>query len=657
MNLISYVGLFLCAIFFIYQKLYETKNTNIPWVGGSLPFVGHGFNFSKDIIGFIRKCYAKYGKIFKIKIFRTTFAVICDRELISEFFKLNENEMSMYDVLSRLFFGEAFSDEPESLDKIIKLVKSTVAVRFDEFVPKIYEEAKITIDRMKNLKDKEIRLADEMIRFVSCTSSRCFVGIELNQETYDALIKFTHLLNSIVVYTYFLPKSILKIIFGNYLKKYRLIITKYFENEIETYRKDPNKKDSLLIRYAVDHEDNLSNQMIGDIIVCLLYVSSENTALGLTASLTDLASNDELWYKFQAESNKYLSKNDIKGLFKSQFIDNCIMESARLNSHIFALNRAPKKTTQIGEYDVSDVDVVALCEPMLMSYEASKDIFSDPLKYNPYRFENESKDAQSVMTWGAGVHLCPGKMFALYEIKLALALITNNYSLILPEKIPNLNYFSPSAFSERQLKVKISEPKIKISYYEPNSWLIQNYFSIDKQKEIYENLLKIKKDDLIDAKAENPIPLSYHNLVYTGSSNCFEYAELLTIGNDIIKYLPDVSKEEYNSFYSQLYGLKTIMKKHKDEYVDWGVSISLGASCDFSFNDKNIILKSGDVFISDFSQIYHSVDKIYDDKPEWYNAKFNRIRCSIQIRSVKNKVNTLISENDFKNMINKDINN
>ncbi len=47
----------------------------------------------------------------------------------------------MYDVLRGLYFGQAFSDDPKEFQKIISLVKQTVAVRFNEFIPKIYNQA------------------------------------------------------------------------------------------------------------------------------------------------------------------------------------------------------------------------------------------------------------------------------------------------------------------------------------------------------------------------------------------------------------------------------------------------------------------------------------------------------------------------------------
>ena len=147
MNVLLFTVLLGLFTYIISNYLCKKKEVNklgkkeVPVVRGALPFVGHGLFFSKDIIGFIQDCYKNYGPIFKIKIFRNDMLVVCDRPLIKEFFKYKEDAASMYAVLDRLHFADAFSDDPASLPTIIKIVKKSITVRFDEFNPKIQEEA------------------------------------------------------------------------------------------------------------------------------------------------------------------------------------------------------------------------------------------------------------------------------------------------------------------------------------------------------------------------------------------------------------------------------------------------------------------------------------------------------------------------------------
>lgn len=446
---------------------------SIPLVGERLPLIGHGKHFQTDIIRFVKACEAKYGPIFRIQVWNCDMVVCTSAQFVDTFFKQREPTMSLVQVLQRLYFGSAFSDDAGSLPRIIKLVKGSIAVD-DDFLPKIMIEAQRLAQRLKRLaiekRNTPMNLSSEMIRFVACTSARCFMNMTLTEDFYFALTEFTKLLNHIVVLTYFMPRQLLRLIYGRRLANLRNCMTNCMIDEIEAYRRDPMKRDSLVFRKAVD--EKLTNQQVGEVIVCLLYVSSENTALGLAATMTDLANSAKLskvnagdrvnyWDLVAQESAEFLERQDMNGIFKETSTNSyaCIMESARMTSHVFALNRKPMKDecTLGGYYIPPEVDGVGLCEPLLMLCgDAAKVKFSNPGDYNPARYRGEQPDSfqdSSVMTWGAGTHRCPGKNFALYEIRAALAVLTTVFEPFELVEYGRLDYFSPSAFAERKVRV------------------------------------------------------------------------------------------------------------------------------------------------------------------------------------------------------------
>lgn len=95
----------------------------------------------------------------------------------------------------------------------------------------------------------------------------------------------------------------------------------------------------------IDEEsgEGLTDLEIGAIMVCILYVSSENTALALTNVLADLTLHPEQWGKAKSEAEHYLGARDYKGLVNSKYLHACIMESARHHSHVFAVSRKPQE--------------------------------------------------------------------------------------------------------------------------------------------------------------------------------------------------------------------------------------------------------------------------------------------------------------------------
>jgi cytochrome P450 len=688
--LISIITLLLIA-FFNYLSTFKRYSNpgykEVPFVKGALPFVGHGITFSKDIIGFIRKARQEYGDIFRIKIFKKNLIVVCDHNLKTEYFAATEDKMSLYDVLESLYFSDAFADDPQTLPQIIKVVKSSIKIKFDEFAPKIKDEAEKMVKRMRKMDlSTPVNLSQEMIKFVACTSARCFIGIELSSELYDALMHFTNMLNKIVVLTYFIPKSLLKFIVNPFLRYYRMkIINNYLIPEIQRYRDNPNLNESLVIRTAINYIDKetnhrLSNQEIGETIMCLLYVSSENTALGLAACIFDITKHDSYWERIAEECKICLSNDDINAVFSAPLLDACVTESCRMNTHVFALQRKPKSLNAVlGEYYVGNCDSVALCEPMLMLERAP--MFKDASKYYPERFigqNPEPKDAKSILTFGANHHLCPGRLFSLMEIKTAIALITNNFEQFKTNMHVERDYFSPSAFCELRANllmkkknkmmfnkdlnmIKINNLIIK-SY--KNGWLIRNSLSNEEQKDFYNYTININNNinDIINFSDESkPYPISYHNLVYTSESNCSEPIKWYEWSKNLWQILQNNNIEipkvdQFNSMYSQLYHLKSTMTVHKDEYVDWGISVSLGASCEFIFGDQTILLHSGDVFIADFSKVDHGIKRILETMPGWFDDEniktFGRHRMSIQIRNIKNYANFKLNMNEFIDMIN-----
>jgi cytochrome P450 len=680
----------------------------VPIVKESLyPIVGNGLGFSKDIMGFTRKCRQKYGPIFKLSIFRKEIVVICDHKLKKEFFTAKEDTYPLYDILDSLYFSDAFTDDPKWLTQIIGVIKKSITVRYEEFAPKIMDESKKLIKRLRKKCDGDVHidLPVEIMKFIASTSARCFIGLEITPEFYGHLLKFTKLLNKIVVLTYFLPKWFIRLIFNPFLRPHRKNMTKLLSPIIKKYRENKDLKDSLVLRTAVDTidvltEKPLTDEQIGSIIVCLLYVSSENTALGLTATIADLCKSEKDWNMVKNATIKHMSNNDIKSLFSDPEITACIMESARINTHIFPLNRKPiKPNATIGGYYVGDVDCVVLCEPIMMMYEDARSFKNSDL-YNPSRFLGKDKESMvpyNVMTWGAGIHLCPGKMFAIYEMIAALAMFTTNLERInLPKNSSDPDYFSPSAFVGRTVYIKAksidqdiidnmlakskknfvqisSDSKsYNIECFDGKGWLIRNFLTTEEQKSLYVYTVELSEGSNEHTEINNTdgitaFPITYENLVYTGTSNCImQPKRWYNLATKIWKLIEDNKKlikfpvndvKEFNSLYAQLFSAHSKMDLHKDQYVTWGVSVSIGASCDFQIDNDIICINSGDVFIADFSKVNHSVVCIHENTiPGWFSDEFDvktfdRARCSIQIRDITDKYpKKFMSIEEFKNM-------
>eukprot|EP01084_Bolivina_argentea_P318221 551828_1 len=212
------------------------------------------------------------------------------------------------------------------------------------------------------------------------------------------------------------------------------------------------------------------------------------------------------------------------------------------------------------------------------------------------------------------------------------------------------------------LKNQICSSAIQIG---DDAYLLKNYFATAQQIELFEYTINLSQTgpnykEFEKISVLKPYPITWYNLVYTSTSISQKPYKWLNEARDIWFAVTGQISDAFNSVYCILYTPQSKMRIHNDKYCDWGISVSLGASIDFYFNDDVIKLDSGDVLVADFSIYPHGVIKVYDNHPNWLNQihsqhfdfmKLNRTRCSIQIRAVELPKDPIMTTNQFKNML------
>jgi len=410
------------------------QRSNVPRVSGALPFVGHGLQYTKDPMKFIKNSYEKYGPVFEIQLFRKPITIVCDHSLVKEFFDAKEEELSMYETFSDHYFDRAFSKEPNILPFFIECIKQTVPPTFraKDFSPIMREECNNFIERLRSkmINGKlTINLEKEVIRLVTFSLLKYFVGISPDENLYQDIMTYIAFVNKLASLTYLLPKWLIIFLYDKQLIAHREKVTNYLETIIQDYV-STDKKDSMMIRKAVDYtggwnydksNEQLTPQQIANIIMSLIYVSIANTSYALIGLLIDGGSNKEE-----------------------------IMESVRFNSHIFGVNRKPGTKKTLGQWNLTGT--VALCPAMLM--RELDTVYKDGNNYNPGRFDNEPIDKYNIITWGAGTHFCPGKMFAVTEMEIVAKMFQETFDIKLPV-LPERDYITPSSFAIRSMDIEL----------------------------------------------------------------------------------------------------------------------------------------------------------------------------------------------------------
>lgn len=672
-------------IYYICKKNKYKGYKNIPIVMEGT-FIEHEIEFEKDIKEFIKKNYKKYGKIFRIKILKKNICIICDEELKEEFILSDNKEDSMNMTLNDIYF-EDFSRNHDLLNIIYEIIKKTINIKHDKFIPIIIEETQIMIERLKDYNNNkiEIDLINELTKFVLSTNTRCFINITLNDKMYKLLQQFINKTDEIIRWTYIVPIWILRLWYRKEILNLKKKIKLFIIPIINEYRNNKYLNESIILRTAINYEDEktkkkLTDNDIGEIIICLLYISSKNTVFGLLACLTNIAHYKENWDNIKQEIKHYLNIDNIKDILSIPILNKCVIN--RINNCIYILNKRPRTKKTIGQYYIGNIDDVLLCDPNLIMYDKM--------------FKNKSNDFLGnddiMLTWGSGINECPEKIFAINEIKIAIAFIIKNFEN--PKMgLNEFNYIFPSTFikpiykfynnnikfiplinniiiKNNSILIKINNKIKTLEWYDDNEnrgWLIRNYLNINEQQELYTYTIELSNETLEHNEISTinickAYSISYYNLEFTNTSNCTIPHKWFNISNIIMKELinnktkinfpidelnlndeftsidKNSSIEEfeyiYNSMCAQLFHNNSIISKNKeytqlfhndivskynDQFMIWEILFNLGASIDYSFGSNIIKIHSGDVFIADNNKEY-GMKTIHENTiPGWFN--------------------------------------
>ena len=105
-----------------------------------------------------------------------------------------------------------------------------------------------------------------------------------------------------------------------------------------------------------------------------------------------------------------------------------------------------------------------------------------------------------------------------------------------------------------------------------------------------------------------------------------------------------IDRAKYDSLLSVLYAPAGTLQPHIDKGLDgYGLALSFGATCVFSFGGTEIELSSGDVLFAPFGSVEHAVLRTMPlaSAPAWWQAideqrdeaaTFGAARCSLQLR-------------------------
>jgi oxysterol 7-alpha-hydroxylase len=401
----------------------------------------------KDPVVFIRSLYLKYGKTFAIYLASKRWVYLYDEQTyLTKILKSPDLSIDEFftDILVR---GINVNRECISNDGI----RQTQLKHFHEYL--VGDELEILNERVhdslidsmrldeKIIKDNQsniVNLFDHFGELMLYAGTEGLLGHSFVNEQRNASPKWYKLFQDFDL-AYKLG------VFGI---PFRSILYKsVFENRLKFVKRFSSLKlnngESKLMRareelYRSDKYTHLFTEYdIGALQASMLWAAVANTAPMSCWSVVDLLLHPEALEAVKQELKENVP--DITSIYgketlaKLKILESCINETIRRTSNTVSTRQAMTSTT----VECLDKTTIGLRKGDMVIYPAFLKHF-DPNLFgpNPYEYQydrfvkkaNQPK-APSVMLFGCGIHMCPGRFLAINEIKMLVALILQHMDI------------------------------------------------------------------------------------------------------------------------------------------------------------------------------------------------------------------------------------
>ncbi|KAF5343388.1 hypothetical protein D9758_015617 [Tetrapyrgos nigripes] len=485
------------GILFLVSKLWRAhlemvKLDGIPAVGSSglLSSFISGMRFVKHARELINEGYEKYhGRAFKIRIPNSGWMVVATGpDLVNDIRKASDEYLSGDELLDEFLqldytLGQPLREHNYHVNVVQNALTRNISARYsdvrDEIITAFSEEIPVTDDWTS------INAYDIILRTVCRTSNRLFVGLPLcrDPDWIDLNIQFAVKINSTAAIINLFP-DILKPIVGNLLSPTKAITRRAHRHighiiqdrldKQDQYGRDWEDKPNDLVSWLLDENPGGKYRTAEDIAMRLLTINMaaiHTTSMSFASVLYYLAVQPDSVIKALREEivavveehgwNKvsmgYLRKMDSFMKEVTRMVGIGLLVSGRKVMKDFTFSDGTRLPAGCN---------VAI--PMwAMHYDERH--YKDPNEFKPFRFsdmrdieENGNIKHQMVTPnsdyfhFGTGRHACPGRFFAVNELKTLFAHTLLTYDVKLEgfsKEVPEPTLFLSAVIPNQKVKM------------------------------------------------------------------------------------------------------------------------------------------------------------------------------------------------------------
>ncbi|KAK0447282.1 cytochrome P450 [Armillaria borealis] len=438
------------------------KLKSIPTVGSS-GIIGSwidAFKFIFHAKEIAEEGQKMYGSIFKVSLLDRWTVVISGAERINDIRKSSLEDLSSFFMSEDMdyTFGRSNRVDPYHLDVVRGALTRNIATCFAD----VQDEIKVAFrDNIPVTEDwVEIPAYETVLQIVCRASNRMFVGLPLcrNREYIKLNINYTIEIFTFARIINLLPTILkMQVILAQYSKAEKFLGKTIRErmHQQDIYGKDWPGKPNDLVSWLLDitYGDDKRRSVKDHCSKVLLL----NTAAIHTTSMAETL-RDEVESIINEEGCTKAAMG------KMNQLDSFLKEAQRVygNMGVFGMQRTTRKDFVFSDGMVVPAGVQIVVASL--STHTDEENYEDPLEFKPWRFSEKRKQegegirhhmatpSLDFVFFGHGRLACPGRFFAVNELKALMSHILLNFDVKI-DKFPTPVWFSDIQMPNQSSKV------------------------------------------------------------------------------------------------------------------------------------------------------------------------------------------------------------
>ncbi|KAF9269386.1 cytochrome P450 [Marasmius fiardii PR-910] len=503
MSLNPYIVVFLifCFAKYVNARRARSKLDGIPTIGPNGIFTSYWTVWSYVLDGrkVIEEGCRKYpNTAFKVPTINGWQIVVSGQKMIDDIRHAADEELSNMEAIedllkSRYTMPPTTHMNPYHVDVIRTTLTRNIGAKFDE----VLDEIKTSFDEIVPVRDEwvEFPAVATIQSIVVRASNRLFVGLPLcrDPDYCDLNIKFTIqvVVNSLLIdlFPNFLHPIVGRILttrkssLRRAMRHLAPIIEERMEMERQ-YGKDwtdkPNDAITWLLEMNAQSGEDWQKGSVEDIAIRVLamnFAAIHTTSMSFTHALYHLAANPHVTEPLRNEVEAVIAKEGWSkaAMVQLRLMDSFLKESQR---HVGAGAVGLKRVT-VKDFTFSDGTVVpanTLIGAASYATLHNPAVYTSPKDFNATRFSDlRTRDGEGIkhqmvtptnewVVFGIGKHACPGRFFAVNELKAMLSHILLTYDVrVEDDQFPPSDFYAGSSSPNTKAKVMFRKRQISDS--------------------------------------------------------------------------------------------------------------------------------------------------------------------------------------------------